>query len=48
MNEKREPKKQNAVLFIQQAGGDLKNKEKHFYVSKKIKKNTSMFRTKKF
>jgi hypothetical protein len=27
------PKRQKAVLFTQQAGGDLKNNEKHFYYS---------------
>jgi hypothetical protein len=31
------PKRQKAVLFTQQAGGDLKNKEKHFYFSREKK-----------
>ncbi len=29
------PKRQKAVLFTQQAGGDLKNIEKHFYFLEK-------------
>ncbi len=29
------PKRQKAVLFTQQAGGDLKNREKHFSFSRK-------------